>query len=151
MYLLDTNVVSELRRVALGRGAARVSAWQASVAHQDCFLSVITVMEIELGALRIRRRDPDQGDYLLNWLQTSVLPAFADRILSVTLPVARYCARIHVPDPQPERDALIAATAQAHDFVVVTRNTRDFTGTGVLLLNPWESTAIHEAPADYEV
>ncbi|MDN5938557.1 MAG: type II toxin-antitoxin system VapC family toxin [Salinisphaera sp.] len=149
MYLLDTNVISELRRVAMGRGAARVAGWQASVAGQDCFLSVITIMEIELGALRKQRHDPVQGDYLLDWLRTTVLPTFDDRILSVTLPVARYCARIHVPDPQPERDALIAATARVHDLVVVTRNTRDFVGTGVLLLNPWESTAIHEAPADY--
>lgn len=149
MYLLDTNVVSELRRIAAGRGDARVATWQARTRPAACYLSVVTWMELEIGVLRMERRDASQGRLLRHWLTASLQPAFAGRILDVDARIATQTARLQVPDPRPPNDALIAATALAHELVVVTRNTRDFAGTGALLLNPWESTSIQEASADY--
>lgn len=137
MYLLDTNVVSELRKAKSGKADARVTIWAAEVPASELFLSAISVLELEMGVLLVERRDPAQGTVLRSWLDRHVLPAFADRILPVDAAVARRCARLHVPDPRAERDALIAATALAHDLTVVTRNVGDFEATGVRLLNPW--------------
>ncbi|WP_298597706.1 type II toxin-antitoxin system VapC family toxin [Zoogloea sp.] len=137
MYLLDTNVVSELRKAKSGKADARVTAWAAEVPASELFLSAISVLELEMGVLLVERRDAAQGTVLRSWLDRHVLPAFADRILPVDAAVARRCARLHVPDPRAERDALIAATALVHDLTVVTRNVGDFEVTGVRLLNPW--------------
>ena len=137
MYLLDTNVVSELRKAKSGKADARVTAWAAEVPASELFLSAISVLELEMGVLLVERRDAAQGTVLRSWLDRHVLPAFADRILPVDAAVARRCARLHVPDPRAERDALIAATALVHDLTVVTRNVGDFEATGVRLLNPW--------------
>lgn len=136
MYLLDTNVVSELRKTK--RADKNVTAWANGVPTAGLFLSVITVLEIETGILSVERRDPLQAALLRAWLEGQVLPAFADRILPVDTAVARCCAKLHVPDRRSERDALIAATALVHGLTVVTRNTGDFEGTGVEWLNPWE-------------
>lgn len=136
MYLLDTNVVSELRRAA-GKADPRVVAWAASMPVASLFLSIITVLELEWGVLRIERRDPVQGALLRAWLEKRVLPAFSERILSVDVAVAHRCARLHVPDPRSERDALIAATALTHGLIVVTRNGTDFRPTGVETFDPW--------------
>lgn len=149
MYLLDTNVVSELRRIAAGRGDAQVAAWQARTRAAACYLSVVSWMELEIGVLRMEHRDATQGRLLRGWLTASLQPAFAGRILDVDARVATQAARLQVPDPRPPNDALIAATALVHELVVVTRNIRDFAGTGVLLLDPWQSTSIQEAPANY--
>lgn len=138
MYILDTNVVSELRKAGSGRAEPRVLAWVAGVPAGTLFLSVISILELELGVLLIERRDPDQGGVLRRWLETRVLPAFADRVLPIDTAVARRCARLHVPDRQSERDALIAATALVHGMAVVTRNVADFAATGVALVNPWQ-------------
>lgn len=138
MYILDTNVVSELRKAGSGRAEPRVLAWAAGVPAGTLFLSVISILELELGVLLIERRDPDQGGVLRRWLETRVLPAFADRVLPIDTAVARRCARLHVPDRQSERDALIAATALVHGMAVVTRNVADFAATGVALVNPWQ-------------
>jgi predicted nucleic acid-binding protein len=138
MYLLDTNLVSELRKVRSGKADPGVAAWADEVDASSLFLSSITLHELELGVLLAERRDPTQGALLRQWLQQAVLPAFAGRILAVDAAVARRSAALHVPDPQPFRDGLIAATALVHSLVVVTRNLADFAATGVPLLNPWE-------------
>jgi toxin FitB len=137
MYLLDTNVVSELRKIRLGKADRRVSAWADSVDAADLYLSVITVQELEIGILLAERRDPSQGAVLRMWLNDHVLPAFEGRILSVDTAVVLRNARLHVPDPRPVRDGLLAATALVHRMTVVTRNVGDFESTGAPILNPW--------------
>ncbi|MEN5116800.1 type II toxin-antitoxin system VapC family toxin [Luteimonas sp. TWI662] len=138
MYLLDTNVISELRKAAEGRADPRVAAWQANVDEFACFLSVITLQELEFGVLRLERRDAPQGETLRGWLNQRVVPAFAGRILPIDDAVALRCAQLHVPDPRPAHDALIAATALTHGLRVVTRNAADFAPMGVDLLDPWQ-------------
>ena len=138
MYLLDTNVVSELRKAKTGKIDKNIMAWADSVSAQSLFLSAITIMELETGVLLIERRDPIQGAILRSWLDTHVLPAFKDRILPVDTAVAQCCAKLHVPDPRSDRDALIAATAFVHGMTVVTRNVDDFVATKVDILNPWK-------------
>ncbi len=138
MYVLDTNVVSELRKVRLGKADANVVAWAESVDAGDLYLSAITVMELELGVLAIERKDASQGAMLRAWLQQQVLPEFAERILPVDTTVAQRCARLHIPNKRGERDALIAATALVHGMTVVTPNVADFKPTGVTIINPWE-------------
>ena len=136
MYLLDTNVVSELRKAKSGKADAKVIAWAASVSASSLFLSVVTVLELETGILLIERRDAAQGRVLRGWLEGQVLPAFMGRILPVDVPVAQCCAKLHVLEPSADRDALIAATALVHGMTIVTRNIADFQATGVKLLNP---------------
>nr|MDP2192861.1 type II toxin-antitoxin system VapC family toxin [Rhodoferax sp.] len=140
MYLLDTNVVSELRKVRLGKADPHVADWADSVEATDLYLSAISIQELEIGVLLAERRDPSQGAIFRTWLNAHVLPAFAGRILSVDTAVAQRSARLHVPDPRPVRDGLIAATALVHGMTVVTRNVADFESTGVLVLNPWRSS-----------
>lgn len=137
LFLLDTNVVSELRKAGDGRADAHVVAWLASVSAESLYLSAISVLELELGVLRMERRDAAQGARLRAWMDQRVLPEFRDRILPVDATVALRCAALHVPDPRPERDAVIAATALVHGMTVVTRNVSDFEASGVPLLNPW--------------
>lgn len=137
MYLLDTNVVSELRKVRSGKAQANVARWAERADPAELFISVIVLQELEIGVLRAERRDPTQGRLLRVWLEEHVLPAFRGRILAVDTAVARLSARLHVPDPRPVRDALIAATALVHDMTVVTRNSQDFVPTGVSVLDPW--------------
>ncbi len=136
MFLLDTNVLSELRRPA--RADARVASWARAVDHTQFYLSAITILEIEAGTLLLARRDVAQGAVLRSWIDSVILPAFAGRILAVDTAVAQRCAQLHVPDPGPERDALIAATALVHRLKLVTRNLADFQPMGVDLINPWE-------------
>lgn len=140
MLLLDTNVVSELRKVRLGCADQHVARWADSVAATDLYLSVITIQELEIGVLLVERRDPTQGATLRAWLNGHVLPAFEGRILDVDTAIARRSARLNVPEPRPVRDGLIAATALVHGMTVVTRNVADFAPTGVAVLNPWSST-----------
>ena len=136
MFLLDTNVVSESRRRE--RADPAVVAWADTVAVSQSYLSAITLLELELGILRMERRDTRRGASLRAWLDGQILPRFDGRILAIDTPVALACARLHVPDPRSERDALIAATALCHKMTVVTRNTDDFAATGVTLLDPWK-------------
>lgn len=139
MMLLDTNVVSELRKVGDGRADPNLVAWLSGKDAGQFYLSVISLMELEIGVLRLERRDSSQGTLLRRWLDERVKPAFAGRILPIDPSVALRCANLHVPDPRSERDALIAATALEHAMSVVTRNVKDFVSTGVPLINPWDS------------
>jgi toxin FitB len=136
MFLLDTNVLSELRRRE--RTHPKVAAWADAAHATELFLSAITILEIEAGTLLLARRDEAQGAVLRAWIDGKVLPAFAGRILPIDTAVAQRCARLHVPNPRAERDALIAATALVHGLKVVTRNVADFEPMGVALINPWD-------------
>lgn len=135
MYLLDTNVISELRKPQADKN---VVAWARSVIAPRLFISAITLKELETDVLRMERRDPIQGKVLRTWLKRHVMPAFDARILPVDAAVALRCARLHVPDQANESDALIAATALVHGLTVVTRNIGDFESSGVALINPWD-------------
>jgi hypothetical protein len=141
MYLLDTNVVSELRKAKAGKANGHVAAWAASVPLASLFISVITVQEIEIGVLLVERRDARQGTVLRTWLEKHVLSAFEDRVLAVETSVARRSATLHVPNPCPVRDSLVAATALVHGLTLVTRNVADFERTGVRIVDPWRSAA----------
>lgn len=145
MFVLDTNVVSELRKAKAGRADARVTAWAASVPTLALFLSAITILELETGALLVARRDPAQGTLLRAWLDRHVLPAFVGRVLAVDTAVAQRFARLHIPDRRADRDALIAATALVHGMTVVTRNVADFAPTGAPLLDPWQHGSVRAA------
>ncbi|MFJ5256322.1 PIN domain-containing protein [Pseudomonas koreensis] len=135
MYLLDTNVISELRKP---QADANVVSWAKGVIAPRLYISAITLKELETGVLRMERRDPAQGKLLRSWLTRHVIPAFEARILPVDAAVALRCASLHVPDQANESDALIAATALVHGLTVVTRNVGDFRSSGVTLINPWE-------------
>lgn len=139
MFVLDTNVVSELRKAKSGKANLQVVAWMTKMDVSHLYLSAISIMELEMGVLQITHRDMTQGAVLRRWLDIQVLPAFAGRVLPVDATIAQCCARLHVPNPCSERDALIAATALVHEMTVVTRNIADFQHTGVKLLNPWQS------------
>ena len=140
MYLLDTNVISELRKAKSGKADQNVLTWAESVSASSLYVSAITILELETGVLLVERRDPAQGVVLRSWLNTHVLPAFSERILPIDTAVAQRCAKLHVPDPRSDRDALIAATALVHGMPVVTHNVQDFIATGVELLNPWQNS-----------
>ena len=141
MYILDTNVISELRKIRNGTADPHVTAWAASIPAGNLFLSVITILELETGTARLSRRDRVQGAILRDWLDTQVLPAFRERILEVTTEIAQRCATLQVPKTRSDFDALIAATAFVHGMTVVTRNTADFEPMRVPLLNPWTPSA----------
>lgn len=134
-YLLDTDVLSEMRK--LGRANPRVKDWATRVDAAQLFLSAVTIFEIELGTRLMERRDSRQGAMLRTWIEDWVLPAFSGRILPIDTQVAIRCATLHVPDPRSFRDSLIAAAALVYGMTVVTGNTRDFASTGVPLVNPW--------------
>jgi predicted nucleic acid-binding protein len=138
MFVLYTNVVSELRKIRSGKADANVAAWAGRVEATVMYVSAMTIMELEIGIFRLEQKDLTQGAMLRSWLEHYVLPEFAERILPVDVDVARRCAALHVPDPRPDRDALIAATALVHGMTVVTRNLADFAPTGVTVMNPWD-------------
>ncbi len=137
MYVLDTNVISELRKAK--KTHPNVKKWAEPVPSASLYISVISVLELEIGILLIQRRDNQQGAILREWMDRHVLPTFSGRILSIDTDVARRCATLHVPNPRSDRDALIAATALVHGLTVATRNVADFERTGVGVLNPWEA------------
>lgn len=135
MFLLDTNVISELRR--RDRSDRNVVAWASAIPVTNFFISVISILEIELGAQLMACKDVAQGTVLRTWIDQQVLRRFDGRIIAIDASVAQRSASLHVPNPRPDRDALIAATALVHGLTVVTRNIADFDGTGVALINPW--------------
>jgi predicted nucleic acid-binding protein len=138
MFVLDTNVVSELRK-----GPARidrnVERWSSGVDPDHTFLSTITLHELEVGVRQMERRDAKQGAALRSWMTDAVLSSFSGRIIPFDAEIALRCAALHVPDPRPMRDSIIAATALRHGMTVVTRDVRDFELMGVKLLNPWDA------------
>ncbi|WP_230174669.1 type II toxin-antitoxin system VapC family toxin [Rhizobium sp. CECT 9324] len=136
-YLLDTNVVSELRKVGDGKADPNVTAWIGAQDARDLYISAITILELERGILSIQRRDIAQGSRLRAWMDGRVRPEFAERTIVIDDAVATRCAHLHIPDRRNEADAIIAATALVHGLAVVTRNIQDFQGTGVVLLDPW--------------
>jgi predicted nucleic acid-binding protein len=138
MYLLDTNIISELRKAKSGKCDKNVVAWANSVSATNLFTSVITILELEIGILSLERRDPAQGAILRSWLNSHVLLAFSERILVIDTAVAQSCTKLHVPNFCSDRDSIIAATALVHGMTVVTRNVNDFEPTGVDILNPWK-------------
>jgi toxin FitB len=146
MFILDTNVVSELRKIRLGKADTNVAAWAEKVDAVGLYVSAITIQEIEIGILLLERRDPQQGVLFRSWLNNQVLPAFANRILSVDKVVALRSAQLHVPNPRPVRVSLIAATALVHGMTIATRNVVDFESTGAAVLNPWLATRVLAEP-----
>jgi len=136
MYILDTNVVSELRKAK--KAHQNVKKWAQPLPAASLYLSVISVLELESGILLIERRDQEQGAILRTWMDRHVLPTFSGRILAIDPAVAQRCATLHVPNPRSDRDALIAATALVHGLTVATRNVADFERMGVGVFNPWE-------------
>ena len=138
MFVLDTNIVSELRKVRNGNANPGVAAWAEKVPSVELFISAITIHELEHGVLLVERSDPTQAAVLRTWLDQSVTAAFKNRVIAVDERVARSAAALHVPDPAPFRDALIGATALVHEMTVVTRDLKDFNRfRGVDVLNPW--------------
>ena len=137
MYLVDTNVVSELRKAKKADRSVRM--WAQAFPAASLYLSAISILELEIGILLIERRDRQQGAVLRAWMDGHVLPAFDGRILAIDTGVAQRCAALHVPSPRSDRDALIAATALVHGMTVVTRNVDHFQPTGVAVVNPWQS------------
>jgi len=137
MYLLDTNVVSEFRKIGSSQINAKVKEWAEETDPELMFLSAISILELEIGVLQVERRDKKQGQVLRKWLSKHVLPAFSKRVLALDLAVAQRCASLHVPSPKSDRDAMIAATAIEHRMTIVTRNLSDFKDSGVKMFNPW--------------
>jgi predicted nucleic acid-binding protein len=135
VYILDTNVLSELRP-GKAHASAQVRAWAETVPQSQFFLSSITVLEHEIGIGLLERRVPAQGSAMRAWWDAT-RTAFERRILAFAMKEALLCAPLHVPDRRAFRDSMIAATALSHGFTVVTRNVADFTGLGVRLLDPW--------------
>lgn len=132
-FLLDTNVVSEIRKLAADAG---VASWFASVPADTLFVSVLVVGEIRQGIERLARRDPVQAEILERWLG-QLVDDYSDRIVPITERIAQAWGRLNVPDPLPVVDGLMAATALVYDWTLVTRNVSDVTSTGVRLLNPF--------------
>ena len=137
MYLIDTNVISEIRKIRFGSANKNVAKWADDVDVRELYLSVITVEELEIGVLLLERRDPKQGSVLRAWLDQQVLPAFEGRILEIDMAIVLRSAHLHVPNPKPLRDGLIAATALVHSMTVVTRNVDDFKMAGIKIFDPW--------------
>jgi toxin FitB len=138
VFLLDTNVVSELRKSGTPQADELVTIWAGQVDSGDLYISSITALELEIGIQRMARRDQRQGKVLRRWFIDRVLPAFSGRILPFDSEAAVRCARYHIPDPRPDRDSFIAAIAEVHGLTIVTRNVNDFRSFGLPILNPWE-------------
>lgn len=137
MLLLDTNVISELRKAASSKADKNVVEWAIKQSVGSLFISAISILEIEMSILQKERNDPAQAAVLRTWLNSHVLKAFSDRILPLDTSVAIQCAKLHVPNPKSERDAMIGATSKVHGMTLVTRNVKDFKHMDLDIFNPW--------------
>lgn len=137
MYLLDTNIISELRKVSSGRAHSNVIAWSTTVTTDSLYISAISLMELEANVLYVEKKDARQGELLRRWLDEQVVPAFSRRILPVDAAVASCCAGLSALDASSLRGAFIAATAMVHGMTLVTRHVDDFSFAGLKILNPW--------------
>lgn len=140
MYLLDTNIVSESRKLGTARIDPMAARWLERTDIETTCLSAMTIFELERGVRQMERRDLTQGLVLRRWLDDQVLPAYDGRVLPLSVSVAVICAGLHVPNPKSERDAWIAATAIANNLTIATRNVGDFAEMGVDLTNPFDDT-----------
>lgn len=137
MYLLDTNIISEIRKINLKTANIGVTQW-AENNHKDLmYISVISLFELEKGVLNLERKDAQQGKIYRDWLDNKVKPTFENRILSITPQTVLICAKMHIPDKKSLTDSLIAATAIENNLTVITRNEKDFIPTGAKILNPF--------------
>ena len=138
MYLLDTNIISELKKLDSGKIHPQVQRWAYSINLMQTKISVVSITEIRTGILSLARKDQAQAASLDNWFTNRLLPAYRTRTLSVDTEVALICAQLHIPAKRPINDAYIAATAIAHNLTLVSRNVRDFQGLPLMLENPFE-------------
>ena len=138
MYLLNTNIISELQKLDSGKIHPQVQRWAYSINLMQTKISVVSITEIRTGILSLARKDQAQAASLDNWFTNRLLPAYRTRTLSVDTEVALICAQLHIPAKRPINDAYIAATAIAHNLTPVTRNVRDFQGLPLMLENPFE-------------
>jgi predicted nucleic acid-binding protein len=138
MYLLDTNIVSEIRKIGRNKADENVVAWLSNVSKESFYTNAVVVMEIERGILRMSRKDQQQAASLKDWYQTVVKSMFHERVLPIDEATANICATLHIPDLAPENDAWIASSAIQYDLTLVTRNTKDFQHPNLRVLNPFE-------------
>ena len=138
MYLLNTNIISELKKLDSGKIHPQVQRWAYSINLMQTKISVVSIIEIRTGILSLARKDQAQAASLDNWFTNRLLPAYRTRTLSVDTEVALICAQLHIPAKRPINDTYIAATAIAHNLTPVTRNVRDFQGLPLILENPFE-------------
>lgn len=141
MYLLDTNIISEIRKIQQGKADMHLSAWVKQIPVNKMHISALTLLELEKGIMQIERKDEQQGVILRTWLEKRVKPTFKGRILPFDENTASVCASMHIPNPKPITDSLIAATAIQHGLILVTRNVKDFEHTNANLLNPFDFQA----------
>ncbi|MDO4879297.1 MAG: type II toxin-antitoxin system VapC family toxin [Neisseria sp.] len=137
MYLLDTNIISEMRKIAKGKGNSNVAAWLERTDQTGLYTSAVVIMELERGVLGMERKDPIQGAALRAWKTAVTERFFKGRILPIDAATAEICARLHIPDRSPENDVWIAATAKQHGLILATRNVKDMEQTGVKLFDPF--------------
>lgn len=139
MYLFDTNIISELRKIKNNRADKNVLNWVNAQNHTQFYTSKIVIMELRIGALLRQQKDPTQSHNLQNWITNNVIPSFGERILAIDDNILEICATLHVPNPRSQHDALIASTAIAYNLILVTRNLDDFVNMPVQLINPFTS------------
>lgn len=138
MYLLDTNIISELKKLDSGKIHPQVQRWAYSINLMQTKISVVSITEIRTGILSLARKDKAQAASLDNWFTNRLLPAYRTKTLPVDTKVALIYAQLNVPNKRPINDAYIAATAIAHKLKLVTRNIQDFQGMPITLENPFE-------------
>lgn len=137
-WFLDTNVISELRLSPSKKINPNFAKWAETIHRNDCYTSVVVLMEVERGVMRMERKDPHQGKGLRQWFEHFVKTYFENRVLKIDRTTAQICAKLHIPNVRPENDAWIAASCIQHNLPLVTRNVADFQNLGIELINPFD-------------